>query len=210
MIQVNIIAERPDSIIPQGLATALNEKEGISTTIRSYADVVHTAFFGHVLPVLLWETKNEDIMLQYIHLIRKTQDRVMVIAQNNISKEYIKALTMQGKTAVVGSESTLDELSSYITELYSGAKKWIFSPDILGSLIEDVLIGSNTDINRLKLSKKEKQVIEYAHKGLSIAETARELHLSANTVAAYRSRILKKTGNASINQLVAKYDFMGL
>ena len=49
----------------------------------------------------------------------------------------------------------------------------------------------------------ELAIIKEFRKGASIIQTAKELNLSANTIAAYRSKLLKKSGFKTMGLLLA-------
>ncbi|MBX9448702.1 MAG: helix-turn-helix transcriptional regulator [Taibaiella sp.] len=54
------------------------------------------------------------------------------------------------------------------------------------------------------LSKVEYEIIQCAEKGLSITQSAAYLGRSPNTIAVYRSKIIKKFNCSSINQVCVK------
>ncbi len=206
MILIPIITARPDSLMPNGLAVALQQSGQYRSSVVGYTDIHETLSFSNVLPVFLWEAGWEATILDSLQTIRQTQDKVLVIAQDNIGREQLRTLVMQGKTAVVSGNISLRELQGYIRRLLEEDRRWIFSPDILTGLVDDLLVGEPGALNQKALSMKERLVVACAQRGCTIAETAEELNLSQNTVAAYRTRILKKTGAKSINELTARWN----
>lgn len=50
---------------------------------------------------------------------------------------------------------------------------------------------------------RELQVLDAAARGLTVAQTGRELYLSQDTIKTYRRRVLRKTGARCMTQAVA-------
>ncbi len=56
--------------------------------------------------------------------------------------------------------------------------------------------------SNIKLSEREKEVLEYICKGYSNAEIAKELNLSQRTIDGHKSRLFDKTGAKNAPNLV--------
>ena len=61
---------------------------------------------------------------------------------------------------------------------------------------------SGHSINKVKLSAREIEVLEYICKGYSNAEIAKELGLSQRTIDGHKSRLFDKTGAKNAPNLV--------
>lgn len=57
----------------------------------------------------------------------------------------------------------------------------------------------------MKLTKREKEILECIAKGLSTKQIADKLFISRNTVANHRRNMLKKTGAKSSAELLYNY-----
>lgn len=200
-----IISSNPNSLFSQGLALALQQKGHYQVSTIAYTDIPQSQSYSHTLPLFLWHQNEQQKIFESIEAVQKTQPKVFIIVQDTISKEQIQSLVQRGKIAIADIGISVEELYQYIQELQAGNKEWVFSPGIISVLIEQ-LFSPASQATATQLNSKEQQILDCARKGYSLKRTAQELNLSKNTVAAYRTRILKKAGTKSINQLIARYN----
>lgn len=76
---------------------------------------------------------------------------------------------------------------------------------------ERVVVSKNRPISRtVKLTKKEKEIVNYILEGLSSKEIGNRMNISINTVGTHRKNILKKLGARNMMdmlKILASYDF---
>jgi len=93
-----------------------------------------------------------------------------------------------------------EELLSTIKTVYKGEK--CFSPNIM-ELFNKGLANERKRKNELiKLSRREKEIVECLYKGLSTKQMADVLFLSARTVESHRLRLLKKVNAQNSIELI--------
>jgi DNA-binding NarL/FixJ family response regulator len=70
-------------------------------------------------------------------------------------------------------------------------------------IIAEMIHETDNHGQKIKLTKREAAVLNYAAKGNSIKMTADKLGLSPRTIETHRNNMFKKTGSANITELIA-------
>ena len=78
-----------------------------------------------------------------------------------------------------------------------------FEPKAANLIIAEMIHETDNHGQKIKLTKKETAVLNYAAKGNSIKMTADKLGLSPRTIETHRNNMFKKTGAANITELIA-------
>lgn len=72
-------------------------------------------------------------------------------------------------------------------------------------MIFDQTLGANINLNSvMKLSKREREIIELVHKGYTSVEIAEKLFVSKLTIDTHRRNILHKTNSTNFIDLLQK------
>ncbi len=103
---------------------------------------------------------------------------------------YYNTMIELGVKGFVLKDCDADELKDAITSIISG--KTYFSQDLLLKLIRD----KNTSPT-IKLSRREKEVLQYICKGYSTLQISEALHISHRTVERHRASLLEKTNSSN-------------
>lgn len=120
---------------------------------------------------------------------------------------YIKQMVTLGNIAVINIQHiAYQELKEMLLGLKK--KKYILSDDIKEQILDyalnDKSVAVELENSKLHLNQKEKEILSAAIRGCNIQQTAEVLNLSSNTVAVYRSKIVKRANVKSIFELIAK------
>lgn len=113
---------------------------------------------------------------------------VLVLSLHSPDQYAIKALSM-GALGYVSKVSPKTEIEKAITKV---VKKERYLPKGLTEKIAFKKITDEDKPGHCKLSNREFQVMIFLAKGKSIADIAKELHLSDKTVSTYKRRVLNK------------------
>lgn len=210
VIHIYIICQNQDAILPQGLNRLFSNSQLFRVNVHEYGQLPlnRDKHIEKVLPMFIWQQEQHNQIYESINLIRQnsysTDDPVLILCNKNIRKDQIQQLAAMGKTGIIGFDTTIEKLHNYIQELFNNSKQWVFSPDIIALLIDQLLLVP-TNVFIASLSKKEMELLDMARQGYSMKQTAQALQLSKNTIAVYRSKMLKKAGVKSMAILIAKY-----
>lgn len=204
-VQIYIISRTPNSIFPEALSITLSLKGCCAAISKGYKDIQSEELKSkNFISILLWSSEDHTQIINYIRKWSELQIRTVVIAPLYINKSQIQAIVKAGKTAIIEMEASIDELIHYIHQsIYTNGHGWVLSPGMVAALMDELLHPKSEPSKLRQLSESEMSIVQLAQKGYSLVDTARQLNLSKNTIAAYRSKILKKTNFKSFSQLVA-------
>lgn len=130
---------------------------------------------------------------------------VLIIDFDSINLSQVREILLLEGTSVVSAKISGSELLHYLQTVVLNSR--VVSKDIYDRILDSFLSSGNGfeggtgDLNKL-FSDQEQSILESAINGLSIRETADALGLSPNTVAVYRSRMIKKAGIRSFRKLL--------
>lgn len=101
------------------------------------------------------------------------------------------------------------DIALAVSAIKAGGADFIEKPFEAERLLDSVkeVVGKIQRLNRTEaclesLSRRERQVLKYAVKGLTAKQTAIELDISPRTVETYRQHLMEKTGTSNLLQLV--------
>jgi DNA-binding NarL/FixJ family response regulator len=138
--------------------------------------------------------------LEVLKEIKKKRPRLPVlIISMYLEEQYALRAMKAGAQGYVTKRSASDELVLAVRKILSG-KRYI-SP----AFAEKMLFDFESDTERLpheSLSDRELQVLCMIGGGKAVNKIAEELHVSANTVRTYRTRILEKIGVKGTSELI--------
>ena len=203
MHQIHIVHEQPESIIVQGLLSLLRHKMQWSNIVATSFHHLVQADIVDQSTIIMLLTSNDDvgqIIEKVKNLLTITQEVRIVFTYLSELQEYdIKALATFKMVAIVSAMCTAEEWTSYMEQI---SKDKV----VLCARSKDVMLRSIMEPNNVhnyKFTNTELAIIRASRKGASLIQTAEELNLSANTIAAYRSKLLKKSGFKTMGQLLA-------
>ena len=128
------------------------------------------------------------------------QIRVIALSMHK-SKEFVSKMLHAGASAYMLKDCAVDELGEAIKCVM--ANKVYISPDIAGVVIEDYLskLGEKPGSSLLKLTPKEREVLQLIAEGKSTKEAASILNTSISTVETHRQHVMEKLNIYSVAEL---------
>lgn len=134
--------------------------------------------------------------------ILQSAPQIKVIALSmHKSKEFVSKMLHAGASAYLLKDCAVDELGEAIKCVL--ANKVYISPDIAGVVVEDYLskLGEKPGSSLLKLTPKEREVLQLIAEGKSTKEAASILNTSISTVETHRQHVMEKLNIYSVAEL---------
>ena len=184
-------------------------REGIATMLKKQSDmsVVATVGDGENILTMVGKSKPNIVLLdlglrsqnslQIVKLIRKNYEESKIIVMDLIPLqadvfEYVQA----GVSGFIIKDANINDFYNTIRSVYEGSQ--VLPPHLTGSLFSQIVdhavnghISSNID-SAVRMTKRERQVIELIADGFANKEIAQKLHLSTFTVKSHVHNILEK------------------
>jgi len=184
-------------------------REGISTLLKKQSDmtVVTTVGNGENILALIGKLKPNIVLLdlglrsqnslQVVKLVKKNFQETKIIVMDLIPLQAdVFEFVQAGVSGFMLKDISVAEFLKTIRSVYEGAR--VLPPHLTGSLfsqiIEQAINGSKPSIieNSVRMTKRERQVIELVADGCTNKEIAQNLHLSTYTVKSHVHNILEK------------------
>ncbi|WP_345264464.1 response regulator transcription factor [Nibrella viscosa] len=196
------------SIVRDGIRLLLGQTEGL--------EIIEEANDGEEALEKL-KTVRPDLVLMDISLpgmsgIQTTQvisrlyknTRVLILSMHN-NEDYILRSVEAGAFGYILKDSSSEEMVKAIRTIAAG-EKYFSSPVaniILNGYMQQLKKGDRADRNRRsKLSKKEKEILQYLVDGMSSREIAERLQLSVRTVDNHRANMMRRLQVRNAAELV--------
>ena len=198
-----IIAD--DKIVVDGLVSILKEENDIQ--------VVGTALNGVQVLGLLEKHSVEIAILdiempegpsgvELTGILQKKYPSVKVLILSMYkTKDFVTKIIQAGAKGYIIKNRGGEELVKAIRYIHQGQS--YFGQGITDVLIEDILSSTpEKDKPSIKLTKREKEVLELIAKGRSSKQIAKELFIAASTVDTHRRNLIEKTGVSNSKELI--------
>lgn len=131
--------------------------------------------------------------------LHKDFPEIRVIALTTFNENiYIKAMLEANAWGYLLKDSTFEQLVEAIKQVYAGKK--YFSTDVEGIIIEDYL--GRTPREKVKLTKRESEILKLLAEGKSIREISELLFVSIKTVGTHKQNIFDKLDFDNMAQLI--------
>ena len=184
-------------------------RDGIAAIIKKQSDMLAIVTVGngenildllgkHKINIVLLDLglRNRN-SLQVVSLIKKNFKEVYVIAMDLIPLQtdvldFVKA----GVSGFILKDANVAEFFKTIRSVYKGDK--VLPPNLTGTLfsqiVDHAINGSSHSaiVESVRMTKREKQVIELIADGKTNKEIAQKLHLSPYTIKSHVHNILEK------------------
>ena len=184
-------------------------RDGIASILKKQSDMHVVATFGNGENILLMMDKfkpnivlldlglrNQNSM-QVVKLIKKHFEETKIIVMDLIPLQAdVFEFVQLGVSGFILKDASIAEFLKTIRSVYQGAQ--VLPPHLTGSLfsqiVEHAINGSKTSaiVESVRMTKREKQVIELIADGSTNKEIAQRLHLSTYTVKSHVHNILEK------------------
>ncbi len=127
--------------------------------------------------------------------------KIMMLTSYDEQEEIQESLT-KGASGYLLKSSTAADIARAVEKVLEGGTP--VDPMITKKILRLLISGSTPTGNNLRLSKREKEIIQLIAKGLSSDKTASTLKVSYHTVTSHLKNIYKKLNVHSRHTLVAK------
>ena len=164
------------------IACVQDSREAVRVSIETPPDVV---LIDHAMPLL-----NGTEAAQLIRE-RCPQTHVVILSMYSNRVHVLRAL-QAGATGYVVKKSAVKEVVDAIRVVHQGGR--YLSKELADSVIDQVLLKSDSEDPLARLSTRERQVLQMLAEGHTVAHTALTLSLSPKTVETYRARMMEKLG----------------
>jgi DNA-binding NarL/FixJ family response regulator len=196
-------------------------REGLTSMLKKQADmsVVETVGNGENILAIMEKFKPQVLLLDLGLRSRSSLNLVKLVKKNfSASKIIVMDLipfqadvlefVQAGVSGFILKDATVNDFLKTIRSVVKGLQ--VLPPNLTGSLfsqiVEHAVSGSNPSalIESVRMTRREKQVIELISEGHTNKEIAQELHLSTYTVKSHVHNILEKLALSTRVQ-IAKY-----
>jgi len=196
---ISIIIADDHVIFRKGLRTVLNE--------IPFVKVIAEASNGNEL-LRVMKTKATDIILMDIRMpgmdgveatkkvLEKYPDTSVICLTMHEEISYFNKVINVGAKGFLLKKTNKDQLENAIKAVYNGGN--YYDEEFVITPVQTI---QHTKTN-IKLSDREKEVLEYICKGYSNAEIAKELNLSQRTIDGHKAHLFDKTGAKNSPNLV--------
>lgn len=184
-------------------------REGIAAMLGKEKDIKVEAVFGDSVKALQWVGKSApDIILldlglrgnSSLHFVKKInkdfQDIRIIAMDLSPVQEDVLLFVKAGVSGFILKDATVSEFLKTIRMVVTGEK--VLPPHLTESLfsqiVNDALVESDNSklIESVRMTRRERQVIDLVADGLSNKEIAQELNLSPYTIKSHIHNILEK------------------
>jgi DNA-binding NarL/FixJ family response regulator len=184
-------------------------REGISAMLGKEKDLKIDAVFGDSAKALQWISKSApDIILldlglrgnSSLHFVKKLkkdfQDIKVIVMDLSPVQEDVLLFIKAGVSGFILKDATFHDFLKTIRVVVTGEK--VLPPHLTDSLFTQIIndaldeSGSSKLIESVRMTKRERQVIDLVADGLSNKEIAQELNLSPYTIKSHIHNILEK------------------
>jgi len=186
-------------------------REGLKRVIKEMVGVelVGEAENGEVFLELLKKEKPDivlmDIKMPIMDGIEATERALKLVPSLKIivitmfgEEEYLFTMINKGIAGFVLKTAKVTEIESAIQAVRKGEQ--YYSPEINGLLARKLRQYTTQEV--ATFTQRENQLLHLICRGLSTQEISDKLHLSIRTVEGYRSRLLEKTGQPNVINLI--------
>ena len=197
--KIRLLLVEDNRLLREGLTAMLNEKP----------DIEVVAAFGNGKEAMLngiQELKPQIILLDLglkgqnslhlVELIKKESSEIKVIVMDLIPMPAdMIAFVKAGVSGFILKDATFDDFVGTIRSVAAGAS--VLPPSLTGSLFSQIIEkvageGKVSLIESVRMTKREREVIELIAEGLSNKEIAQQLSIATYTVKSHVHNILEK------------------
>lgn len=210
-LDICILTNTPNNILEQSIKAWLLHSFEVKLVETSSFDLTKKFKPETLFLFLLLKSNNANNEISsVVNNIRSKgfNNHILVIDFDNINITQVRHLLAVPNCSIVNGNASEQQILNYLQQLLYQER--VISSDIQERIIDAFLLkeskqqkrNSAFDLNGF--SKLEQAIIDMAIKGFNIQETAAKLELSPNTIAVYRSKMLRKSGLGSFVQLVSE------
>jgi DNA-binding NarL/FixJ family response regulator len=184
-------------------------REGINAMLKKEADINVVATFGNgkIAPDKIRELKPNVVLLDlglakqnsldFVKSLKDENQDIKVIVMDLVPiQEDILRFVEAGVSGFILKDAAIAEFTNTIRSVAAGEK--ILPPMLAGSLFSQIIdsgikeLGASKLIQSVKMTKREREIVELIAEGLANKEIAYKLNLSIYTVKSHVHHILEK------------------
>jgi len=196
-------------------------RDGLSAMIGEQKDLKVLAAFGDCIKALQFIRKSQPNIvlldlglrnqnsLQLVKILKKDFKKIKVIVMDLVPlQEDVLIFVQAGVSGFILKDATVKDFLRTIRLVSGGAK--VLPPRLTESLFSQIVDKAITESNpskiigAVKMTRRERQVIDLVADGLTNKEIAQKLHLSTYTIKSHIHNILEKLALHTRVQ-IAKY-----
>lgn len=193
----SLIDNQPDMEV---VAEAEDGREAVQLAIELVPDVV-------IMDIAMPKLNGVDAT----HQILKERPGVKVLALSmHINKQFVSYMLKAGASGYMLKSCAFDELVKAIEAIMSNHT--YLTPGVSDFLVKDYVdnLPEKDSVICPQLSPREREVLQLIAEGRTTKQIARDLHVSAKTVATHREHIMSKTDLSNVAELVRYAAQIGL
>ena len=196
MTKIRVLLVEDNRLLREGLTAMLNEQP----------DIEVVAAFGNGKEAVLkgtQELKPQIVLvdlglkgqnsLQLVELIKKESSEMKVIVMDLIPVQAdVVEFVREGVSGFIVKDATFEDFVGTIRSVAAGAS--VLPPSLTGSLFSQIIekVARDRVIESVRMTKREREVVELIAEGLSNKEIAQRLNIATYTVKSHVHNILDK------------------
>lgn len=199
MDKIQILLIEDNRLLRDGIALMLKKQDDmhVSATVGNGENIIQ--LIGKLKPsiILLDLGLRNQNSLQVVKLARQNYPTVKIIVMDLIPLQAdVFEFVQAGVSGFILKDAGIADFYKTIRSVHQGSK--VLPPHLTGSLfsqiVEHAIIGSKPEVieEAVRMTKRERQVIELIAEGATNKEIAQKLHLSTYTVKSHVHNILEK------------------
>lgn len=188
--------------VAEGLAGLLAKRTGSVRLVHDGEALMEAVLDGQIDLVITDISMPAFSALQALQRLRRQGSEIPVVVLSTHNEPLIVREAMQaGANGYVLKQSPSSELFNAMAEVYAGNQ--FISPQLMASLLD-------TPESLHRLTRRQREVIEWMAKGKRTSEIASELGISVRTVESHRQSLLDLLGVHSGVALIREAERLGL
>jgi DNA-binding NarL/FixJ family response regulator len=211
MKKISIVIVEDNRLLREGLSRMIGEQNDLKI-LAAFGDCTKAQqFIRKSQPniVLLDLGLRNQNSLQLVKILKKNFQKIKVIVMDLVPlQEDVLIFVQAGVSGFILKDATVKDFLRTIRLVSGGAK--VLPPRLTESLFSQIVDKAITESNpskiigAVKMTKRERQVIDLVADGLTNKEIAQKLHLSTYTIKSHIHNILEKLALHTRVQ-IAKY-----
>ncbi|MCB0729629.1 MAG: response regulator transcription factor [Ignavibacteriae bacterium] len=208
MNEIKVFLVDDHAMIREGLKLALNSEKNINVIGESEdnIEIVQKIIAAKPDVVLMDINMPEKDGLTIAKEIKKVNKSIKIIILTMMDNElYVMDALKSNLEGFIYKDSKIIELVDAIQKVYNGEK--YFNEEIKNRILDHISSKGELEANYADpgsiLTKRQKEIIRLAAKGLTSREIAEKLFLSELTVIKHRKNIIRKLGLKNFTEVVS-------
>lgn len=206
--EIKVFLVDDHAMIREGLKLALNSEKNINVIGESEdnIEIVQKIIAAKPDVVLMDINMPEKDGLTIAKEIKKVNKSIKIIILTMMDNElYVMDALKSNLEGFIYKDSKIIELVDAIQKVYNGEK--YFNEEIKNRILDHISSKGELEANYADpgsiLTKRQKEIIRLAAKGLTSREIAEKLFLSELTVIKHRKNIIRKLGLKNFTEVVS-------